>query len=67
MGEAGALPPDFSEELKNMARFRNRLVHLYMEVDNQQLHEILHTRLDDFKRFLDSISSFLGWQNNKSS
>ena len=67
MGEVGALPPGFSEELKNMARFRNRLVHLYMEVDDQQLYEILHTRLDDFKRFLDSISSFLGWQNNKSS
>ena len=67
MGEVGALPTDFSEELKNMAKFRNRLVHLYMEVDNQQLHEILHTRLDDFKRFLDSISSFLGWQNTQSS
>ena len=67
MGEVGALPTGFSEELKNMAKFRNRLVHLYMEVNDQQLYEILHTRLDDFKRFLDSISSFLGWQNNESS
>jgi uncharacterized protein YutE (UPF0331/DUF86 family) len=67
MGEVGALPTEFSEELKNMAKFRNRLVHLYMEVDNQQLYETLQTRLGDFKTFLDSISSFLSWQNNESS
>lgn len=67
MGEVGALPGDFSEELVNMAKFRNRLVHLYAEVDDHQLYEILQTRLDDFKKFLDSISSFLGWQNKRSS
>jgi uncharacterized protein YutE (UPF0331/DUF86 family) len=67
MGEVGALPTEFSEELKNMAKFRNRLVHLYMEVDNQELYETLQTRLGDFKTFLDSISSFLSWQNNESS
>ena len=67
MAEVGALETDFSDELKNMARFRNRLVHLYWEVDDQQLYEILQTRLDDFKKFLDSISGFLEWQNRKSS
>jgi len=67
MAEVGALDTDFSDELKDMAKFRNRLAHLYWEVDDQQLHEILQTRLDDFKKFLDSISEFLEWQNHKSS
>lgn len=66
MGEAGALDTDFSNELRNMAKFRNRLVHLYWEVDNQQLHEILQSRLDDFKKFLDSMAKFLRWQDPKS-
>ena len=61
MGEVGAIEEAFSEELVKMAKFRNRLVHLYWEVDDRQLHEILQTRLDDFKIFLDSISAFLGW------
>lgn len=61
MAEAGALGTEFAQELRNMAKFRNRLVHLYWEVDNKQVHEILQNRLDDFKEFLDNISIFLGW------
>ena len=62
MGEVGALDVDFTDELKNMAKFRNRLVHIYWGVDDHQLHEILKTRLDDFKKFLDSMANFLSWQ-----
>jgi uncharacterized protein YutE (UPF0331/DUF86 family) len=65
MNEEGALKPDFSDELVNMAKFRNRLVHIYLEVENKQVYEILQDRLNDFKKFIDSISSFLGWQNLK--
>jgi uncharacterized protein YutE (UPF0331/DUF86 family) len=65
MKEVGAFDTDFSEELKNMARFRNRLVHLYWEVDDGQLFDILQSRLDDFKKFLDSMAEFLEWQNQK--
>lgn len=62
MEEVGALDTDFSDDLKNMAKFRNRLVHLYWEVDDRQVHEILQSRLDDFKKFLDSIARFLEWE-----
>ena len=65
MGDVEAIDSDFSEELTNMAKFRNRLVHLYWEIDDRQLYEILQTRLDDFKKFLDSMARFLGWQNRQ--
>ena len=64
MGEVGALDTDFSDDLRNMAKFRNRLVHLYWEVDDQQLYGILQNRLVDFKKFLDSLASFLEWENH---
>jgi uncharacterized protein YutE (UPF0331/DUF86 family) len=63
LSEAGALDEEFSEELRKMAKFRNRLVHLYWEVSDQQVHEILRTRLGDFKRFTNSMASFLEWQD----
>jgi uncharacterized protein YutE (UPF0331/DUF86 family) len=62
MGEVGALDREFADELRNMAKFRNRLVHLYWEVDDRQVYGILQNRLDDFKRFLNDIARFLEWQ-----
>jgi uncharacterized protein YutE (UPF0331/DUF86 family) len=63
MEEVGAFDKDFAEDLRKMVKFRNRLVHLYWEVSNHQLHEILRRRLDDFKRLLDCLSNFLDWKN----
>ena len=50
LGEA-ALVPDFVPTLQKMARLRNRLVHLYWEVDDEMLHGFLTTQLSDFDRF----------------
>lgn len=50
---------DFASDLKEMARFRNRLIHLYMQVDDEQVYDILQSRLRDFKTFMDAIAVFL--------
>ena len=63
MAEVGALDKEFAEQLRNMARFRNRLVHLYWQVDDKYIHELLQQRLGDFVEFLHAISHFLGWNN----
>lgn len=59
LGEHGAFDKDFVKDLKEMARFRNRLIHLYWEVDDEQVYEILQSRLEDFKTFMDRIAAFL--------
>jgi uncharacterized protein YutE (UPF0331/DUF86 family) len=61
MCEVGALDPDFANDLKNMAKLRNRLVHLYWEVDDVQLYGYLCERLGDFKSFLNAMATFLKW------
>lgn len=53
--KGGIITPEFAEEMKKMARFRNRLVHIYWEIDVEQLYEILATRLGDFKEFAQHI------------
>ena len=50
--EASILERKFADELMKMARFRNRLVHLYWDVNSGELHTILKTRLDDFESYL---------------
>lgn len=59
LGEQGAFDHGFAKVLKNMAKFRNRLIHLYWEIDDNQIYEFLQIGLDDFKGFLDKIAIFL--------
>lgn len=59
LAEKGVFNNEFAGELKDMSKFRNRLVHLYWEVDDRQVFEILQKRLDDFKTFLENIAVFL--------
>lgn len=59
MAERGAFDAPFTETLIQMARFRNRLVHIYWEVNNEELHGILQTRLGDVKQFLLKFGSFI--------
>ncbi len=53
------LAPDFASELGKMARFRNRLVHIYWDVDDIEIWNILQTRLQDFEEFISQIGSYL--------
>ncbi len=58
--EAGVVTPEFGNELKKMARFRNRHVHLYWDVETTELRRILETRLPDFERYVACIGAYLG-------
>lgn len=61
LGENRAFEKSFVESMKEMARFRNRLVHIYWEIDEKQIYDILQKRLGDFKIFLDQLARFLSW------
>lgn len=67
LGEYGVVNEEFAKELRKMARSRNRLVHIYWEVDDKQVYNIMRANLGDFKTFLNSISSFLSLDNMGSS
>jgi len=60
LAERNAFDQEFTNTLIQMARFRNRLVHIYWEVNNDELHHILLTRLDDIRRFLKYFGVFVG-------
>jgi len=41
--ENGVLPPDLGEQMKSAARFRNRVVHVYLDVEPEEVHSFCST------------------------
>lgn len=54
--EHGILPPGTMEALRAMAKFRNRLVHLYWDVEDARVHDYLRTSLGDFRAFARAVA-----------
>ena len=52
----GILPGESSEPLRTMARFRNRLFHLYWDVDDGRIHDYLREGLGDIESFANAIA-----------
>lgn len=57
--QLGVVDRDFASRLMEMARFRNRLVHLYWELEPETVYDILQKRLEDFVAFRDKVTDFL--------
>ena len=55
----GVFPDDIMPILRQMVSFRNRVVHLYWEVDDVIVYEILQNNLGDFATFAHHILDFL--------
>lgn len=59
LGEAGLLPDDFVPTLQQMASMRNRLVHLYSDVDDGAVFAAMLTAPNDCERFLQLILDYM--------
>jgi len=59
LAEAGVLPKDFADELVGMAKLRNVLVHMYLQVDLGLMYGYLQNKIGDFERFVMYVGEFL--------
>jgi uncharacterized protein YutE (UPF0331/DUF86 family) len=59
LGDYGVIPKDFSQKIKGMASYRNRLVHGYWKITPDELIKILHEDLADFDEFISHLNQFL--------
>ena len=59
LGEQGIIANEFLPTLRQMVQFRNRLVHLYWEVDAEVIYDILQRNLEDFEIFTKQILKYL--------
>ena len=59
LNENEILSDNFTLRLRQMAGLRNRLVHLYWEVDDALIYSFLQNDLGDFDQFIRYIENYL--------
>ena len=59
LGRLGVFDSKFAHEFRNVAGFRNVLVHGYLDVDLDILHTLLHERLGDFESYAARVEAYL--------
>lgn len=55
LAENHVISKEQSVRLVQMVKFRNRIVHIYQEVDDAQVYDILHKDLGDFSEFMSAV------------
>jgi uncharacterized protein YutE (UPF0331/DUF86 family) len=55
MYKEGVFDKDLTERLKNMAKFRNKLIHRYWEINDKLIFEYAQEDLNDFIDFMETI------------
>ena len=59
LADAGWIPAEHAPIYARMIRFRNLVVHLYAEVDDEQIYDILCHQLNDFRTFIADVGRML--------
>ena len=62
MGEAQLLPADLIDQMMDMARFRNLLVHVYWAIDHEKVYDSLRSRLATLEAVASHISRWVKQQ-----
>ena len=59
LGEGGVVSKELSETIVLMAGYRNRMVHMYYEVNDEELYELIRKHRTDLDRFVREITLFM--------
>jgi uncharacterized protein YutE (UPF0331/DUF86 family) len=55
----GILPSEYQNTFIAMVKFRNKAVHLYFEIKDQEVYQILQENLGDFDPFIAAILHYI--------
>ncbi len=59
LGEQDILDRTLSRKMQEMAKFRNVLVHRYINIETERLFHLMKNETDDFKEFIKQILDYL--------
>ncbi|WP_186005614.1 HepT-like ribonuclease domain-containing protein [Clostridium sp. DL-VIII] len=43
----------------NMAKFRNRIVHMYFNISDEMIYDIVQNNISDFEKFISNVVSVI--------
>jgi uncharacterized protein YutE (UPF0331/DUF86 family) len=55
----GVIEEKYVDAYSTMAKFRNRIVHMYYDVNDELVYKVIKDNLSDFQSFINSIGSIL--------
>jgi len=47
------------KKIKGLASYRNRLVHLYWKISEEELFSVIKERFEDLEKFIEYIEEFI--------
>lgn len=59
LGENDILDKNLSRKMQEMAKFRNVLVHRYINIENERLFKLMESETHDFREFIRQILSYM--------
>ena len=59
LNESGLIDEDLTQRLITMAKFRNRLVHIYWGIDDRMIYKIIKEDVKDIEEFIERIRDAL--------
>lgn len=59
LGKSGVISEALMNKLLEMAGYRNRIVHFYHEITDEEIYQILKNDLSDIKRFIEETGKFI--------
>lgn len=58
LAENNIIPKDFSEKFKELAKFRNIIVHEYLDIDYEEVYKSLQ-RIDELREYIKYVVEYL--------
>ncbi len=55
----GVIPFEFSQKIRGMAGMRNAIIHVYWNLDDEEIYDLIKNRLSDFEDFARYIIQYL--------
>lgn len=59
LGDLGIISSELAERLAKMAKFRNMLMHVYWEIDDARVYDIINQDLNDLRMYMNELKIFL--------
>ena len=64
LGDCSVIPKDFAEKNRKLASYRNRMVHMYWEISEEEIYQIIKEHSGDLEKFCEYYLDYIRGKKN---